>query len=158
MIHRRSLVSAVYHAVRALRIAGLRAVILPLSGVEQLLERVHVTVLQQIAGLLPPEDVISWHAPWSASISSLAHQKLEEQLRLVELPTRFAIRQNCPEQAPRASPPEEVFLVGRLVVGIAGGEHHAFDAQLHHFIEKRADALRIGAVEQSCVRCDAEAL
>ncbi len=77
---------------------------------------------------------------------------------MVELPTRFAIRQNCPEQAPRAGPPEEVLLVGRLVVGVSGGEHHPFDSQLHHFVEEPADTLRIGAVEQSCVRCDSEAL
>src|SRR5713226_7417764 len=113
MIHGRGFVTAMHHAVRAFRIAGFRAVALPLGGVEQFLERIHVPVLQQIAGLLPAEDVIGWHAPRSASISSLAHQKLEEQLRLVELPTRLAIRQNGPEQAPCASPPEEMLLVRR---------------------------------------------
>src|SRR5882757_10519745 len=100
MIHGGGFVTTVYHAIRALRVAGLRAVILPLGGVEQLLERIHVPVLQQIARLLPAEDVIGWHAPRRASIGSLAHQKFEEELRLVELPTCFAIRQNGPEQAP----------------------------------------------------------
>src|ERR1700687_392280 len=121
MIHGRSFVTTVHHTICALRIAGLRAVVLPLGGLEKLLERIHVPVLQQVAGLLPAEDVIGRHAPRSASIGSLAHQKFEEQLRLVELPTRFAIRQNGAEQAPRASPPEKVLLVWRLVVGIAGG-------------------------------------
>src|SRR6266852_8267370 len=158
MIHSGSFVTAVYHAVRALRIAGLRAVILPLGGIEQLLERIHIPVLQQVAGLLPAEDVIGRHAPRSASIGSLAHQKLKEQLRLIELPASFAIGQNCAEQPPRASPPEEVLLIGCLVVRIAGGEHHAFDAQFHHLVEERADALGIGAVEPSCVRCGSEAL
>ena len=77
---------------------------------------------------------------------------------MVELPGRLPIRQNGPEQAPRACPPEEVLLVGCLVVGIAGREHHAFDAQLHHFVKKRADALGIGAIEQRGIGCNAEAL
>src|SRR5260370_4066241 len=117
-----------------------------------------VLVLQQVAGLLPSEDVVRWHAPRRASIGSLAHQKFEEQLRLVEVPTRFAIRQNGPEQAPRASPPKEMLLVGRFIVRIAGRKHHAFDAQLHHFVKKRAYTLRIVAVEQRCLRGYAEAL
>ena len=53
--------------------------------------------------------------------------------------------------------PEEVLLIRRFIVGIAGRKHHAFDAKLHHFIEKCADAVRIGAVEQRGVGCDAEA-
>src|SRR5713226_1688333 len=83
MIHRRSFVTTVHHAVRALGIAGLGAVVLPLGGVQQFLKRIYVTVLQQIAWLLPAEDVVRWHSPWRASIGSLAHQKLEEQLGLV---------------------------------------------------------------------------
>ena len=51
-----------------------------------------------------------------------------------------------------------MFLVRCLVIGVAGGKHHAFDAQLHHFVEKSADALGVGAVEQCRVCGDAEAL
>src|SRR5260370_37347100 len=45
MVHGRSFVTTMYHAVRALGIAGLRAVVLPLGGVQQFLEGVHVAVL-----------------------------------------------------------------------------------------------------------------
>ena len=50
-----------------------------------------------------------------------------------------------------------MLLIGRLVVGVAGRDHHAFDAEVHHFVEERADALRIGAIEQRGVGGDAEA-
>ncbi len=59
--------------------------------------------------------------------------------------------------AARAGAAEEMLLVGRLVVGVAGREHHALDAELHHFVEEGADALRIGAVEERGVGGDAEA-
>src|SRR6266700_4189980 len=45
VVHGRSFVTAVQHTIRTLRIAGLRAVILPLGGVEHLLERIHVPIL-----------------------------------------------------------------------------------------------------------------
>ena len=51
---------------------------------------------------------------------------------------------------------EEVLLVGRLVVGIAGREHHAFDAQVHHFVEESAHAVGVGAIEERGVGGDAE--
>ena len=50
-----------------------------------------------------------------------------------------------------------MLLVRRLVVGVARREHHAFDAQVHHLIEERADALRIGAIEKRRIGGDAEA-
>ena len=46
---------------------------------------------------------------------------------------------------------------GAFVVGVAGREHHALDAQLHHLVEERAHALGIGAVEQRGVGGHAEA-
>ena len=52
--------------------------------------------------------------------------------------------------------PREVLLVGRFVVGVAGREHHAFYAKLHHLVEKVPDALRIGAVKERRVGGDPE--
>ena len=52
---------------------------------------------------------------------------------------------------------QEVLLVRRLVVGVAGREHHAFDAELHHLVEESAHAVGIGAVEERGVGGDAEA-
>jgi hypothetical protein len=50
-----------------------------------------------------------------------------------------------------------MFLVGRFVVGVSGRDHHALDADFHHLVEEVADAVRIGAVEQSRVGGHAEA-
>ena len=61
------------------------------------------------------------------------------------------------EQAAGAGASEEMLLVGSLVVGVAGGEHHAFDAEVHHFVEEGADGFWIGAVEERGVGGDAEA-
>ncbi len=97
MIHGAGFVSAVYHAISTLRISRFGAVILPLRGVQQFLERVHVAVLQQIAGLLPPEDVVRRHAPRRALVLLLAHQKFEEKGRLIELPALLAIGEDGAE-------------------------------------------------------------
>ena len=69
----------------------------------------------------------------------------------------FAIGEHGAEQAPGTAAPEEMLLVGRLVVGVAGREHHALDAQLHHFVEECAHAVGIGAIEKRGVRGYAEA-
>jgi hypothetical protein len=53
--------------------------------------------------------------------------------------------------------PRKCFLIGSLVVGVAGREHHAFKAELHHVVEEGADGFGIGAVEQRGVGGDAEA-
>ena len=49
-----------------------------------------------------------------------------------------------------------MFLVWGFLVRVAGGEHHALDAQVHHFVEEGAHRLRIGAIEQRGVGGDAE--
>ena len=77
--------------------------------------------------------------------------------RLVELPALLAVRQDCAEQPPGAGAAEEVFLVGGFVVGVAGGKHHALDAEVHHLVEERPDAFGIGAIEEGGVGGDAEA-
>ena len=51
---------------------------------------------------------------------------------------------------------EEVRLVGRLLVAIAGRDHHAFDAEFHDVVHEAAHALGIDTVEQRRVRGDAE--
>src|SRR5271165_1312580 len=120
-------------------------------------ERVGIAVLQQIARLLPAEQVVGGHAPWRAVVLALAHEEFQVQRRLIESPRALAIRQDGFEGAARAGASEEVLLVGRFVVGVAGRDHDAFDAQVHHFVEEHADALRVDAVKQRAVRCDAEA-
>src|SRR5271154_7165168 len=52
---------------------------------------------------------------------------------------------------------QKMFLVWRLVVGIAGRDHDPFHAQRHHFVEESAHAVRIGAIEEGGIRSNAEA-
>ena len=146
-----------HHAVSAFGIAGLGTVVGPLGGVKEFLEGVGVAVLQEITGLLPAEDVVGGHAPRSASEVALAHEEFVVQRRIVEAPRGFAVRENGLEQASRACAAHEVGLIGRLVVRIAGREHHVFHAQFHHFVEEAADAVGIGAIEEGGVGGDAEA-
>src|SRR5271167_619422 len=78
IVDRRKFITAADHAVSAFWIAGSGAVVFPLRLLDQLLERGSVAILQQVAGLLPAEDVVSRIAPWRAFVVPLAHQKLEE--------------------------------------------------------------------------------
>src|ERR1035438_9911561 len=55
---RRGLIAATDHAVGALGIAAGHAIVLPGGGFEQLLVTLGVALLEQIARLLPAEDVI----------------------------------------------------------------------------------------------------
>ena len=58
---------------------------------------------------------------------------------------------------PGAGASQEVLLVGGLFVGVAGGKHHALDAQLHHVVKEGAHALGIGPVKKRGVGGDPEA-
>jgi hypothetical protein len=44
----------------------------------------------------------------------------------------LAVREHHLEQLVGALAGEEVLLVGRLFVGVAGADHHALDAEVHH--------------------------
>src|SRR5262245_15262244 len=76
VVHRGRLVPAVHHAVAALLVAAALTVILPARGLEQLLERRRVALLEQIAGALPAEDVEGRVAPRRALEILLAHEEL----------------------------------------------------------------------------------
>src|SRR2546426_6304157 len=112
MIHGRGLVAAVDHTVPALVVAALAAVVLPLRGLDQLLERRRITLLEEVAGPLPAEHVVGRVPPRRALVVALAHEELEEQGRLVELPAALRARQDPREQLVSALPAEEVLLVG----------------------------------------------
>src|SRR5213592_3002924 len=153
----RGLVAAVDHAVAALLVAALAAVVLPLRGLHQLLERRRVAFLKKVAGTLPAEHVVGRVAPRRALEVALAHEELEEQRRLVELPAALRARQDPREQLVSALPAEEVLLVGSLRVAVARRDHHALDAEVHHGVEELARPERVGAVEERRVRRDPEA-
>src|SRR5947209_427016 len=156
-VHGRGLVPAVDHTVPALVVAALAAVVLPLRGLDQLLERRRVTLLEEIAGPLPAEHVVGRVPPRRALVVALAHEELEEQRRLVELPAALRARQDPREQLVSALPAEEVLLVGSLRVAVARRDHHALDAEVHHGVEELARPERVGAVEERRVRRDPEA-
>ena len=53
---------------------------------------------------------------------------------------------------------EEVLLVGRALVGVAGRDRDAVDAELLDVVEERRESSAGSAVEQGAVDVDAEAL
>src|SRR5215471_10254499 len=145
-----------HHAIRAFRIAGFCSVLAPLGCGHQFFESVSVTILKQIAGLLPAKDVVGGHAPWRTRIVALAHQEFEEQRRHIESPLGIAVRQNGAEKSSRSSASKEVLLVRRFIVRVSRREHHAFDAQFHHFVKEGANTVGIGAVKQRRIRGNPE--
>ncbi len=157
VVHAAGLIAGVHHAVRAARVAALGAVVVPLDRLHQLLEGVRVAVLQQVAGLLPAEDGVRRHAPRRAGQVLLAHQELHEDGRRVELPGLLAVRKDRAEHLAALRAAQEVLLVGRLVIGVAGRDHHALHAGVHHLVEVAAHRVRVGAIEQRRVRRHAEA-
>src|ERR1035441_5590303 len=154
---RRGLIAATDHAVGALGVAAGHAIVFPGGGFEQLLVTLGVALLEQIAGLLPAEDVIGRHAPRRALVIAVAHQEFEKQRRHIELPCGLAVGQNGAEEATHAGPAQESMLVRRLVVAVAGRKHDALDAHSHHFVEEGAHAVGVSAVEEGGVGGDAEA-
>src|SRR5271165_2756772 len=104
-------VAAVDHAIGAGGVAGFGAVVAPVGGGEKFGEGFGVAVLQQVAGLLPSENVVGGHAPWGAGIGALAHKKFEEERGQIEFPLFVAVRQDGAEHAASAGAAEKMFLV-----------------------------------------------
>ena len=100
-------------------IAGFVAVSAPIGGVEQLLVRIGIAFLHQVAGLLPAEDAVGGHAPRGAFQMAAAHQELEKQRRHIEAPARVAVGEDLAEHRRAVLAAGEVLLVGRLVVRVA---------------------------------------
>ena len=123
------LVAAMRHAVRAfLVLAG--AVGIPVRGFHQFLKGLGVAFAQQVAGLLPAEDVARRHAPGRAVIGLVAGEEIEEQVRVDEIPVlALAHAEHLAEQLLGLAPAQEVLLVGRALIGVAGRDRHA-DAEL----------------------------
>src|SRR5205814_6048176 len=120
------------------------------------LESIRVSVLQQIAWLLPAKYVVRRHPPRRTRVIALAHQEFQEQFRLIELPALLAIRKNRAEQSPRPRPSQKVLLIWRFFIRIAGRQHHPFHAQVHHLVKKCSYALWIGAIEKRRIRRDSK--
>src|SRR5499426_1425954 len=156
VVHGRRLVAAMHHAVAALLVAAAPPIVFPARGLEQLLEGRGVSFLQEVAGPLPAKYVVRRVAPRSALEVLLAHEELQEQRRLVEPPAALGIREDLREKLVRSLGPQEMLLVWRLGVAVAGRDHHALDAEVHHLVEELAHPERAGPVEQGRVGGDPE--
>src|SRR5256885_14084128 len=110
-------------------------------------------LLEEVAGTLPAEDVVGRVPPGCALEVARAHEELEEEGRLVELPAALRIRQDAREQLVGPLPTEEMLLVGRLRVTVPRRDHHALDAEVHHRVEELARTERVVAVEKRRVGC-----
>src|SRR5947209_8194884 len=144
------------HAIGALLIlAG--AVGIPIGGVHQLLEGLGVALAQQVAGFLPAEDVARRHSPRRAFVILVAGQEVEEQAGVHEIPLlALAQRKHVAEQFLGLGAIEEVLLVRRALIGIAG-RHRDADPELGGEIEKLGDLLRRMPVEDGGVDVDRKA-
>ena len=159
VIHGRRFVSAVHHAVLTLGIAGGATITLPLSFFHQFCEGVDISLVQEIARLLPTKHVECWISPWSAFERTLAHQKFQEQRGLIEPPTITTIttiRKHHLEKFVGLLTLEKTLLVRSFVICITRTDHHSFNAEIHHLIEKLSNRIRVCTIEESRVCGDAE--
>ena len=145
------------HAVGALLVAA-GAVGIPVGGFHQFRERLDVAFAEQVARLLPAEDIARRHAPRRAVEFLVAGEEVEEQggVRQVPLLT-LAEREDLAEQVFGVAPGKEMLLIRRALIGIAGRDRHA-DAKLLGEIEEFGDVLGRMAVEDRAVDVDGEAL
>ena len=83
--------SAVDHAVAAIGVSAARTIPPPVRGVQQFLKSGARPFLQQVAGTLPPEDVVRrvaprgqsrWRRPWRNSRKSGVWLNRQDRLRL----------------------------------------------------------------------------
>src|SRR5258708_39674050 len=107
------------HAVGTLLVlAG--AVGLPVGRLHQLLEGLGIAFAEQIAGLLPAENVACRHAPGGALVVLITGKKIQEQAGMQEIPLlALAARKHVAEQLLGLGAVEEVLLVRRALIGVA---------------------------------------
>ena len=75
---------------------------------------------------------------------------------MIEVPVLRRVVEDVAEQFFGLVAGEEVLLVGRLLVGVAGRDHQPVDANLHQLVEHHPDAVGLGAEEKGAVRGHAE--
>src|SRR6185312_9808500 len=119
-----------HHAVGAFLVIA-DSVGVPIGLLHQLLEGFGVAFAEQIAGLLPTEHGARGIAPRRATIGLIAGKKIEEHRRLAEGPALAALTagENPPEQILGLLAIEEVLLVRRALIGIAGRHRDAVESQ-----------------------------
>ena len=78
------------HAVGALGVAGGAAVVIPIGLFDEFVEGFGVSILEEVAGFLPAEDVVGGISPGCAVEVLFTHEEFEEEWALVESPLAFA--------------------------------------------------------------------
>src|SRR6185312_6003838 len=98
-------------------------------------------------------------APGRAVIALIAGEEVEEHARLAERPVLAAIAagEDVAEQLLGFIAIEEVLLVRRALIGIAGRNRDAVDADGSGLVEESGDLVRLGVIEQRAVDVDPEA-
>ena len=70
---------------------------------------------------MPSEDVTRGHAPWRAFVTLIARQEVQEQAGMHEIPLlALTERKHVAEQLLGLGAVEEVLLIGRALIGVAG--------------------------------------
>jgi len=156
VINRTRFVSAVNHAIPALFVPAFLPVIFPGCIFHKLLEGGDVAILEEITGFLPAEDIVSGISPRGAVVIHVSLQELEEIRGEIEFPRLLPVGEDLLKEFFRPFATEKVLLIRGFLIAVAGGEHHALDLELHHFIEKLPDAVGIGTFEKGGVGGDAE--
>jgi len=156
VINRTGFVSAVNHAIPALFVAAFLSVIFPGSIFDKFLEGRDVTILEEVAGFLPAEDIVGGISPRGAVVIHVSLEELEKIRGKIEFPGLLPIFEDLLKEFFCPVATEEMLLIGGFLIAVAGGEHHALDLELHHFIEKFPDSVGIGAFEKGGVGGDAE--
>src|SRR5208283_4364113 len=111
----------------------------------------------QIARLLPAENVARRHTPRRAVEFLVAGKEVEEHGGMRQVPFfAFAEGKDCAEQLLGLAPIEEVLLIRRSLIGVAGRDRDA-DTELFSEIEKCRDILGRMAVEDRTIDVDGEA-
>src|SRR5260370_33632913 len=113
------------HAVGAFFIAAC-AVGIPVRRLHQFRECLGVAFAEQITRLLPAEDIARRHAPRRAMEFLIAGEKVEEHARMRQIPVlTLAEREYRAEQLLGLAPIEEVVLIGRALITVAGRDPKA---------------------------------
>src|SRR3569832_69679 len=91
-------------------------VLLPLRQFHQLPEGCRIPLLKQIAGFLPSENVIGGIPPGRTLVLTLAHEEIQKQRGLIELPTRLGASKDLGEEFLRPRPLQKMLLIRSLLI------------------------------------------
>jgi len=120
VINRTGFVSAMNHAIPALFVAAFLSVIFPSRIFYKLLESGDVTILEEVAGFLPAEDIVGWISPRGAVVIDVPLEELEEIRGEIEFPGLLTVREDLLKKFLCPVATEKVLLIGSFLVTVAG--------------------------------------